>query len=109
MSIFERYLSIWVAICIVVGILLGQLMPNAFQSIAQIQFAQVNLPVGFLIWVMIIPMLMKIDFATINQVKQHWKGISVTLFINWAVKPFSMAFLNCHLLRGEIAQFTKQL
>ncbi len=105
MSIFERYLSIWVAICIVVGIVLGQLMPNAFQSIAQIQFAQVNLPVGFLIWVMIIPMLMKIDFATINQVKQHWKGISVTLFINWAVKPFSMAFLAWLFFRGVFASY----
>ena len=105
MSIFERYLSIWVAICIVVGIVLGQLMPNVFQSIAQIQFAQVNLPVGFLIWVMIIPMLMKIDFATINQVKQHWKGISVTLFINWAVKPFSMAFLAWLFIRGVFASY----
>ena len=105
MSTFERYLSVWVGLCIVLGIVLGQLMPSAFQAIAQIQFAQVNLPVGLLIWVMIIPMLIKVDFSAINQVKQHWKGISVTLFINWAVKPFSMALLGWWLIRGVFAPY----
>ena len=105
MSTFERYLSVWVGLCIVLGIVLGQLMPSAFQAIAQIQFAQVNLPVGLLIWVMIIPMLIKVDFSAINQVKQHWKGISVTLFINWAVKPFSMALLGWLLIRGVFAPY----
>ena len=105
MSTFERYLSVWVGLCIVLGIVLGQLMPSAFQAIAQIQFAQVNLPVGLLIWVMIIPMLIKVDFSAINQVKRHWKGISVTLFINWAVKPFSMALLGWLLIRGVFAPY----
>ena len=105
MTIFERYLSLWVAICIVVGIVLGQLLPDVFQSIAQIQFAQVNLPIGFLIWVMIIPMLMKVDFSTINKVKHYWRGIGVTLFINWAVKPFSMAFLAWLFIRSIFASY----
>ena len=105
MSTFERYLSVWVGLCIVLGIVLGQLVPSVFQTIAQIQFAQVNLPVGLLIWVMIIPMLIKVDFSAINQVKQHWKGISVTLFINWAVKPFSMALLGWLLIRGVFAPY----
>ena len=105
MSTFERYLSVWVGLCIVLGIVLGQLMPSAFQAIAQIQFAQVNLPVGLLIWVMIIPMLIKVDFSAINQVKRHWKGISVTLVINWAVKPFSMALLGWLLIRGVFAPY----
>ena len=105
MSTFERYLSVWVGLCIVLGIVLGQLMPSAFQAIAQIQFAQVNLPVGLLIWVMITPMLIKVDFSAINQVKRHWKGISVTLVINWAVKPFSMALLGWLLIRGVFAPY----
>lgn len=94
MSTFERYLTLWVALCIVVGILLGQFIPGAFHAIGAIQIAQVNLPVALLIWLMIIPMLMKIDFAALAQVKEHWRGIGVTLFINWAVKPFSMAALG---------------
>jgi ACR3 family arsenite transporter len=94
MSIFERYLTLWVALCIVVGIALGQLFPGAVQAIAGLEVARVNLPVAGLIWLMIIPMLMKIDFAALRQVGRHWRGISVTLFINWAVKPFSMAFLG---------------
>ena len=93
------------AICIVVGIVLGQLIPSVFQVISQIQFAQVNLPIGLLIWVMIIPMLMKVDFSTINKVKQHWRGIGVTLFINWAVKPFSMAFFAWLFIRGIFASY----
>ncbi len=94
MSTFERYLTVWVALCIVVGIVLGQFFPGVFQAIGAAEIAQVNLPVAGLIWLMIVPMLVKIDFAALAQVKEHWRGIGVTLFINWAVKPFSMAFLG---------------
>lgn len=89
---FERYLTVWVALCIIAGILLGQTFPAAFQGLAHLEFARVNIPVGILIWVMIIPMLVKIDFAALTQVRSHWRGIGVTHFINWMVKPFSMAF-----------------
>ncbi|CAM4120437.1 ACR3 family arsenite efflux transporter [Bordetella muralis] len=99
MSIFERYLTLWVFLCIVLGVTLGQLMPTVFQAIGHWEVAQVNLPVGILIWVMIIPMLLKVDFGALGQVKQHWRGIGVTLFINWAVKPFSMAFLGWLFIR----------
>ena len=99
MSTFERYLSVWVLLCIVVGLLLGKWWPDVFQSIGRMQLAQVNLPVGLLIWVMIIPMLAKVDFAALHQVKTHWKGISVTLFVNWLVKPFSMALLGWLFVR----------
>jgi ACR3 family arsenite transporter len=91
---FERYLTVWVGLCIVAGIALGQLLPGAFHAIAALEIARVNIPVGLLIWVMIIPMLLKIDFAALGQVKAHARGIGVTLFINWAVKPFSMAALG---------------
>lgn len=101
---FERYLTIWVALCIVIGIGLGQLFPELVQAIGRMEVAQVNLPVGILIWVMIIPMLLKIDFGALHQVKQHWKGIGVTLFINWAVKPFSMAFLGWVFIRHVFAE-----
>ena len=94
MSIFERYLSLWVAACIVVGIALGHFFPAVFQTLGTLEVAKVNLPVAGLIWLMIIPMLVKIDFAALNQVKKHWRGMGVTLFINWAVKPFSMALLG---------------
>jgi ACR3 family arsenite transporter len=93
MSRFERYLTLWVALCIAAGIALGQLLPSVFQAIGRMEIAQVNLPVAVLIWLMIIPMLVKIDFGALTQVKEHWRGIGVTLFINWAVKPFSMAAL----------------
>ena len=94
MSAFERYLTLWVALCIVAGITLGHFVPNVFHAIGAMEVAQVNLPVALLIWLMIIPMLMKIDFGALSQVKEHWRGIGVTLFINWAVKPFSMAALG---------------
>lgn len=94
MSIFERYLTVWVGLCIVLGIALGHFFPGAFQAIGGAEIAKVNLPVAALIWLMIIPMLVKIDFAALSQVKEHWRGIGVTLFINWAVKPFSMALLG---------------
>lgn len=99
MNFFERYLSLWVLLCIGAGIVLGQLFPGLFQIIGRLEFAQVNLPVGFLIWVMIIPMLAKVDFGALHQVKKHWKGIGVTLFVNWAVKPFSMALLGWLFIR----------
>ena len=94
MSLFERWLTLWVALCIVVGIALGNLVPGAFQAIGAMEIAGVNLPVAILIWLMIIPMLIKVDFAALTQVHRHWRGIGVTLFINWAVKPFSMAALG---------------
>jgi ACR3 family arsenite transporter len=94
MTAFERYLTLWVAACIVVGIGLGHFLPGAFQAIGALEVARVNLPVAVLIWLMIIPMLMKIDFGALSKVKEHWRGIGVTLFINWAVKPFSMAALG---------------
>jgi ACR3 family arsenite transporter len=94
MGLFERYLTLWVALCIVVGIGLGHLMPGVFRAIGGAEIAKVNLPVAALIWLMIIPMLVKIDFAALSRVKEHWRGIGVTLFINWAIKPFSMALLG---------------
>ena len=94
MSTFERYLTIWVALCIVAGVGLGHFMPGVFQTIGGAEIARVNIPVAVLIWLMIIPMLVKIDFAALGQVREHWRGIGVTLFINWAIKPFSMAALG---------------
>lgn len=90
---FSRYLSLWVALCIVAGIILGKLLPVAFQKLGSLELAQVNLPVAVLIWLMIVPMLLKVDVGALHQVREHWRGIGVTLFINWAVKPFSMALL----------------
>ncbi len=94
MSIFERYLTVWVFLCIVVGIALGQFMPGVVQLVGAAEIAKVNLPVAVLIWLMVIPMLLRIDFAALRQVHEHWRGIGVTLFVNWAVKPFSMALLG---------------
>ena len=105
MNLFERYLTLWVGLCIVFGILIGQAFPSLFQLIGHLEFSQVNIPVGFLIWVMIVPMLMKVDFGALSQVKAHWKGIGVTLFINWAVKPFSMALLGWFFIRGVFAHY----
>jgi ACR3 family arsenite transporter len=94
MSRFERYLSLWVALCIVTGIGLGAAMPRAFEIIAAAEFARVNLVVAVLVWLMIVPMLLKIDFGALGMVRQYWRGVGITLFINWAVKPFSMALLG---------------
>ena len=94
MSTFERYLTLWVALCIVAGIALGHVMPGIFHLVGGAEIAKVNLPVAALIWLMIVPMLIKIDFAALGRVREHWRGIGVTLFINWAVKPFSMAALG---------------
>jgi ACR3 family arsenite transporter len=104
-SFFERYLSVWVLLCIGVGIALGAVFPAAFQAIAKLEVAQVNLPVAILIWLMIIPMLLKIDFKALHSVKQQWKGMGVTLFINWLVKPFSMAVLGWLFIRVLFADF----
>ncbi len=103
MSVFERYLSLWVFLCIVAGILAGQLAPGLFQAIGRLEVAQVNLPVGLLIWVMIIPMLVKVDFGALHEVRQHVRGIGVTLFVNWLVKPFSMALLGWLFIRNLFA------
>ena len=94
MSTFERYLTLWVALCIVAGIALGHVLPGAFHAIGAAEIARVNLPVAVLIWLMVIPMLLKIDFTALGEVGRHWRGIGVTLFVNWAVKPFSMALLG---------------
>jgi ACR3 family arsenite transporter len=93
-NIFERYLTAWVAICIIVGVALGHSFPAVFQAVGAMEVARVNLPVAVLIWLMIIPMLVKIDFGALHEVREHWRGVGVTLFINWAVKPFSMALLG---------------
>lgn len=94
MSIFERYLTVWVALCIIAGVALGHLFPGIFHALGAAELAKVNIPVALLIWLMIVPMLLKIDFAALGEVGRHWRGIGVTLFINWAVKPFSMALLG---------------
>ena len=105
MNLFERYLTLWVFLCILAGIGLGQLMPDVFQVVGSMEVARVNLPVGLLIWVMIIPMLVKVDFGAMHQVRQHVRGIGVTLFVNWLVKPFSMAFLGWLFIRHLFADW----
>jgi len=102
-GIFERYLTVWVFLCIIVGIGLGQMAPGVFQVIGHMEFASVNLPVGILIWVMVIPMLIKVDFSALGAVRNHLKGIGVTLLVNWLVKPFSMAFLAWIFIRHWFA------
>jgi len=103
MSVFERYLSVWVVLCIAAGIALGQLMPGPFRAIGRWEVAEVNLPVAVLVWVMIVPMLLKVDFAALGRIPRHWRGIGVTIFVNWAVKPFSMALLAWLLVRHAFA------
>ena len=108
MNLFERYLTAWVGLCIVAGVLLGQFLPGVFQAIASLEITKVNIPVGVLVWVMIIPMLLKIDFGALHQVKAHVRGIGVTLFVNWGVKPFSMAFLGWLFIRHVFADYLPQ-
>ncbi len=118
MSLFERFLTFWVALCIIVGIALGQLLPKVFHTIGDATVAQVNLPVAVLVWLMIVPMLLKIDLTALREVGQHWRGIATTVGINWLIKPFSMAllawvFVN-HLFRpwlpaDQIASYTAGL
>ena len=103
MSRFERYLTLWVFLCIIAGIALGQTLPQVFQAIGKLEIAQVNLPVGLLIWVMIIPMLVKVDFGALHEVRHHVRGIGVTLVVNWLLKPFSMAFLGWLFIRNLFA------
>jgi arsenite transporter len=105
MNTFERYLTLWVFLCIVAGIVLGQWLPGPVRAIGAMEIARVNLPVGLLIWVMIIPMLLKVDFGALHQVRSHWRGIGVTLFVNWAVKPFSMALLGWLFIRHVFAPY----
>jgi len=105
LGVFERYLTLWVFLCIGVGIGLGHLFPAAFQAIGRMEVARVNLPVAALIWLMIIPMLLKVDFGALHAVRRHWKGIGVTLFINWGVKPFSMALLAWLFIRHAFADW----
>jgi ACR3 family arsenite transporter len=103
MSVFERYLTVWVLLCIAAGIALGQFFPGVFQAIGAMEVARVNLPVGLLIWVMVIPMLVKVDFGALGEVRKHLKGIGVTLFVNWLVKPYSMALLGWIFIRHWFA------
>ena len=105
MNLFERYLTLWVFLCIIIGVALGEFFPAPFQLIGNLQVAHVNIVVGLLIWVMIIPMLLRIDFSSLRQVGQHWRGIGVTLFINWAVKPFTMALLGWIFIRHVFAPY----
>ena len=105
MNLFERFLTLWVFLCIVVGVALGQFAPSVFQALGRFEIAQVNIPVGLLIWVMIIPMLVKIDFSMLHQVRNHMRGIGVTLFVNWLVKPFSMAFLAWLFIRHLFSEY----
>ncbi|MFZ5522665.1 MAG: ACR3 family arsenite efflux transporter [Pseudomonadota bacterium] len=105
MNLFERYLTVWVGLCIIAGVLLGQFLPGVFHAIASMEIARVNIPVGVLVWVMIIPMLLKIDFGALHQIRVHGRGIAVTLFINWGVKPFSMAFLGWLFIRHVFAAY----
>jgi len=102
---FERWLTIWVAVCIVTGTALGHFFPDAFARLGAMEVARVNLPIAVLVWLMIIPMLLKVDFGAMKEVGRHWRGIGVTLFINWAVKPFSMALLGAFFLRHVFAGF----
>jgi len=105
MSVFERYLTVWVFLCIVTGIAAGHFLPGVFQALGRMAVTQVNVPVGLLIWVMIIPMLVKVDFGALHEVRQHLRGIGITLFVNWLVKPFSMAFLAWLFIRNLFAPF----
>ncbi len=105
MTVFERYLTLWVFLCILAGIALVQFFPAAFQVLGSFEVARVNLPVGLLIWVMVIPMLVKVDFGALHEVRQHVRGIGVTLFVNWLVKPFSMAFLGWLFIRHLFADW----
>lgn len=105
LGFFERYLTLWVFLCILAGTLSGLVVPEATQAVGALEVAQVNIPVGVLIWVMIIPMLMKIDFAALHEVRRQKAGMGVTLFVNWAVKPFSMALIGWLCIKGLFADW----
>ena len=108
LGVFERGLSLWVVLCIVGGVLLGRLAPDVFHAIGRFQVAHINLAVGVLIWIMIVPMLMRVDFGALGAVRRHWRGMGVTLFVNWAVKPFSMALLGWIFVRHMFAAWLPQ-
>ncbi|MGB5339354.1 MAG: arsenical-resistance protein, partial [Gammaproteobacteria bacterium] len=105
MGLFERYLSVWVIACIGAGIALGHWFPPVFEAIGDLEIARVNMPVAVLVWLMILPMLLKIDFHALHEVRMHWKGVGVTLFVNWAIKPFSMALLGWLFIRVLFADW----
>jgi arsenite transporter len=105
LGFFEKYLTLWVFLCIVAGITLGNFSPGFFRAVGQAELFRVNIPVAVLIWVMIVPMLLKVDFKALNEVRSHWKGIGVTVFINWAVKPFSMAALGWFFIANLFAPY----
>lgn len=105
LGLFERGLTLWVFLCIIAGIVLGQIFPAFFQAVGRLEITRVNVPVGVLIWAMIVPMLLKIDFGALHQVREHWRGVAVTLFINWGVKPFSMALLAWIFIRQVFAPY----
>ncbi|HUY41108.1 MAG TPA: ACR3 family arsenite efflux transporter [Candidatus Dormibacteraeota bacterium] len=105
MSTFERYLTAWVALCIITGVALGHFLPGAFHAIGSMEIAKVNLPVAALVWLMIVPMLVKIDFTAIGRVRRYWRGMGITLLVNWAVKPFSMAVLGWFFLGHVFARY----
>ena len=105
LSVFERWLTLWVALCIVAGIGLGQLLPAPVQALGRMELARVNIPVGLLIWVMIVPMLVRVDFGALHRISEHVRGIGVTLAVNWLVKPFSMALLAWIFIRQVFAPY----
>lgn len=105
MSFFERYLTLWVFLCIAAGVALGHLIPSPFQAIGRMEFAHVNIPVAILIWLMIVPMLLRIDFGSLKRVRRFWKGTAVTLIVNWLIKPFSMAFLGWLFVQNVFAPY----
>ena len=103
MSFFERWLTLWVALCIVAGVIVGQQLPGPVQALGRMELARVNIPVGLLVWVMIIPMLVRVDFGALHRIREHVRGIGVTLAVNWLVKPFSMALLGWIFIRHLFA------
>jgi ACR3 family arsenite transporter len=118
MGVFERFLTVWVALCIVAGIILGQMIPGVFHVLGNATVAQVNLPVAVLVWLMVVPMLLKIDLTALREVGRHWRGIASTVGVNWLIKPFSMALLAwifiAHLFRpwlptDQISSYTAGL
>ncbi|CAA0120549.1 ACR3 family arsenite efflux transporter [Zhongshania aliphaticivorans] len=105
MGLFERYLSVWVGLCIIAGLLLGNIVPELFQLIASMEIAHVNLPVALFIWVMIYPMMVQVDFSSIKDVGKKPKGLALTLVINWLIKPFTMAALGWLFFRVLFADW----
>jgi len=105
MSLFERYLTLWVGLCIIAGVILGNLVPDVFQFISSLEYAHVNLPVALLIWVMIYPMMIQVDFSAVKDIGKKPKGIVLTVVINWLIKPFTMAVLGWLFFRVLFADW----